>query len=57
MRPEVAGDADPGKEAPPTDRTDVGRGCAVGAGSSGLPHLAFLLGLLKVALFCCVSSC
>ena len=57
MRPEVAGDADPGKEAPPTDRTEVGRGCAVGAGSSGLLHLAFLLGLLKVALFCCVSSC
>ena len=45
MSPEVAGEANPGKEASPS-RTKVGRGCDVGAGRSDLPHLAFLLGML-----------
>jgi len=57
MRPEVAGEADSGKETPPTCGTEVGRGSIVGVGSSGLLLLAFLLGLVEAPLFCCASSC
>ena len=45
---DVAGEANPGKNAFPTTGTEVGRGCAVGAASSSLPHMAFL--------FCCMDT-
>ena len=53
MGPEVADEANPGEEASPTGRTEVGRGRAVGAGGSGLACCTFLLCLKGPALLCC----
>ena len=53
----MAGVANPGKEASPTSRTEMGRGCDVGAGHSDLPHLAFLLCMLCTLLLCSLGSC
>lgn len=40
-----ADEANPGKEASPAGRLEVGRCCAVGAGGSGLTFSTFLLSL------------
>ena len=53
----MAGEANPDKEASPTSRTVVGRGCNVGAGRSDLPHLAFLLSKLYKLFLCSSGSC
>ena len=56
MCPEVADEANPGKEASPTVRAEVGRRCAVGAGDTGLACCTFLFSLKGPALPCCVGS-
>ena len=53
MCPEVADEANPGKEASPTGRAVVGR-CR--AGCSGLACSSLLLGLEGTVLFRCVGS-
>jgi len=42
--PEVADETNPGEEASPTGRAEVGRGCAVSAGGSFLAYCSLLLG-------------
>ena len=49
--PEMAGEANPGKESPSTGGAVVGRGCVVGAGGSGFPCCTFLLRLEGPACF------
>ena len=56
MFPEVADEANPGEEASPTGRAEVGRRCAVGAGGSGLACCTPLLCLKGPTLLCCVGS-
>ena len=54
--PEVADEANPGKETSPTGRAVVKRCRAGGVGGSGLPCSSLLLGLKGPALFRCVGS-
>jgi len=54
--PEVADETNPGKEASPTGRAEVGRGCAVSAGGSFLAYCSLLLGLTGPTFLCCVGS-
>ena len=56
MCPEVADETNPGKEASPTGRAEVGRGCAVSAGGSFHAYCSLLLGLTGPAFLCCVGS-
>ena len=53
MCPEVADEANPGKEASPTGRAEVGRRCAVGADGSCLACCTLLLGLRGPTLLNC----
>ena len=50
MSAEVAGEVNPGEEASPTSRTEVGKGRDICASRSDFPHLAFLLGMLYTLL-------
>ena len=54
--PEVADEANRGKKASPTGRTEVGRCCSVGAGGSGLACSTFLFSLEGSVLPCNVGS-
>ena len=56
MCPEVAIEANPGKETSPTGRAVVGSCRAGGDGGSGLACSSLLLGLEGPALFPCVGS-
>ena len=49
--PEMAGEANPGKESPSTGGAVVGRGCVAGAGGSGFSCFTFLLRLEGPACF------
>jgi len=43
--PEVADETNPRKEASPTGRAEVGRGCAISASGSFLAYCSLLVGL------------
>jgi len=54
--PEVADETNPSKEASPTGRAEVSRGCAVSAGDSFLACCSLLLGLTEPAFLYYVGS-
>jgi len=54
--PEVADETNPGKEASPTGRAEVGRGCAISASGSFLAYCSLLVGLTGPAFLCCAGS-
>jgi len=54
--PEVADETNSGKEASPTGRAEVGRGCAISASGSFLAYCSLLVGSTGPTLLCCVGS-
>ena len=56
MCPEVADETNPGKEASPAGRVEVGRGCAISASGSFLAYCSLLVGLTGPAFLCCLGS-
>ena len=52
----MADETNPGKEASPTGRAEVGRGCAISASGSFLAYCSLLVGSTGPVFLCCVSS-